>query len=85
MMSEAPSVQNRPRVAGKAARDVKLQADGKADKIEGEVRHAIGALKEALEGKLGVAAACLVPGDLGPRARRARVFNFAQTLRVTPA
>lgn len=85
MMSEAPSVQNRPRVVGKAADDAKLKADGKADKIKGEIRNGIGGRKETLDGKSGVAAACFVPGDLGPRAWRARVFNFAQTQRATPA
>jgi len=49
-MSEAPSVQDRPRVAGKVAGDAKLKADGKADKIEGEVRNAIGGHKDTLKG-----------------------------------
>ena len=50
MMSEAPSVQNRPRVVGEAAGDAKLKADGKTDKTEGEVRNAIGGLKDTLKG-----------------------------------
>jgi hypothetical protein len=53
-------VQNRPLVVGKVAGDVKLKADGKADKIEGEVRNAVGGLKDTLKGKLGVVAACFV-------------------------
>ena len=38
-------------VAGKAAGDAKLEADGKADKIEGKVQNAIGGLKDTLRGK----------------------------------
>jgi len=35
--------------AGKATGDAKLQADGRADKIEGKVQNAIGGLKDALK------------------------------------
>jgi uncharacterized protein YjbJ (UPF0337 family) len=38
-------------VVGKAVGDAKLESDGKADKIEGEVQNAIGGLKDALRGK----------------------------------
>jgi uncharacterized protein YjbJ (UPF0337 family) len=34
---------------GKATGDVKLQADGKADKVEGKVQNAVGGLKDALK------------------------------------
>jgi uncharacterized protein YjbJ (UPF0337 family) len=34
---------------GKAVGDTKLEADGKADKIEGTVQNAIGGLKDALK------------------------------------
>ena len=48
--SEAPSVQNRSLGVGKVAGDVKLNADGKADKIEGEVWNAVSCLKDTLKG-----------------------------------
>ena len=38
-------------VVGKAIGDAKLQSEGKADKIEGKVRNAVGGLKDALKGK----------------------------------
>ena len=38
-------------VAGKVTGDAKLEADGKADKIEGKVQNAIGGAKDALRGK----------------------------------
>ena len=34
---------------GKATSDAKLQADGKADKVEGKVQNAVGGLKDALK------------------------------------
>ena len=34
---------------GKAVGDAKLQSDGKADKVEGNVQNAIGGLKDALK------------------------------------
>lgn len=34
--------------AGKALGDAKLQADGKADRIEGTVQNAVGSVKDAL-------------------------------------
>jgi uncharacterized protein YjbJ (UPF0337 family) len=34
---------------GKAVGDAKLEADGKADKVEGKVQNAIGGLKDALK------------------------------------
>ena len=37
--------------AGKLTGDVKLQADGKADKTEGKIQNAIGGVKDALRGK----------------------------------
>ena len=36
---------------GKAVGDAKLQADGRADQVEGKVQNAIGGLKDALKGK----------------------------------
>ena len=38
-------------LAGKALGDAKLEADGKADKIEGKVQNAVGGLKDTLRGK----------------------------------
>jgi uncharacterized protein YjbJ (UPF0337 family) len=38
-------------MAGKAVGDAKLEADGKADKIEGKVQNAIGGLKDTIRGK----------------------------------
>ncbi len=37
--------------AGKALGDAKLEARGKADKIEGKVQNAVGGLKDTLRGK----------------------------------
>lgn len=37
--------------AGKAIGDTKLEAQGKADKIEGKVQNAVGGIKDALKGK----------------------------------
>jgi uncharacterized protein YjbJ (UPF0337 family) len=37
--------------AGKTVGDAKLQADGKADKIEGRVQNAVGGLKDVLKKK----------------------------------
>jgi uncharacterized protein YjbJ (UPF0337 family) len=34
---------------GKATGDAKLEADGRADKVEGKVQNAIGGLKDALK------------------------------------
>ena len=34
---------------GKAAGDAKLQADGKADKVEGNVQNVIGSVKDTLK------------------------------------
>jgi uncharacterized protein YjbJ (UPF0337 family) len=36
---------------GKATGDAKLEAEGKADKVEGKIQNAIGGLKDALKGK----------------------------------
>ena len=36
-------------VAGKLTGDAKLEADGKADKIEGKVQNAVGGLKDTLK------------------------------------
>ncbi len=36
---------------GKAVGDAKLQADGRADQVEGKVQNAVGGLKDALKGK----------------------------------
>ena len=36
---------------GKAVGDSKLQAEGKADKIEGKVQNAVGGIKDTLKGK----------------------------------
>ncbi|MBX9647525.1 MAG: CsbD family protein [Xanthobacteraceae bacterium] len=38
-------------VVGKVAGDAKLEAEGNADKIEGQVQNAIGGLKDTLKGK----------------------------------
>ena len=35
---------------GKALGDAKLQADGRADKIEGTIQNAVGGIKDALKG-----------------------------------
>jgi uncharacterized protein YjbJ (UPF0337 family) len=37
--------------AGQALGDAKLEADGKADKIEGRIQNAIGGPKDTLNGK----------------------------------
>ena len=37
--------------AGKAVGDTKLEAQGKADKVEGKVQNAVGGIKDALKGK----------------------------------
>ena len=34
---------------GKAPGDTKLEADGKADKVEGKIQNAVGGLKDALK------------------------------------
>ena len=34
---------------GKATGDTKLEADGRADKVEGKVQNAVGGLKDALK------------------------------------
>jgi uncharacterized protein YjbJ (UPF0337 family) len=39
------------RAIGKAVGDQKLEAEGRADKIEGKVQNAVGGLKDALKGK----------------------------------
>lgn len=36
---------------GKAVGDAKLEAEGKADKIEGKVQNAVGGLKDAIKGE----------------------------------
>ena len=36
---------------GKITGDVKLQADGKADKTAGKIQNAVGGVKDALRGK----------------------------------
>lgn len=36
---------------GKAVGDAKLEAQGKADRIEGEVQNAVGSIKDTLKGK----------------------------------
>jgi uncharacterized protein YjbJ (UPF0337 family) len=38
-------------VVGKAVGDAKLEAEGKADKIEGKVQNAVGGMKDTLKGK----------------------------------
>jgi len=38
-------------VIGKAAGDAKLEAEGNADKIEGQVQNVVGGLKDTLKGK----------------------------------
>jgi hypothetical protein len=53
------------------------------DRMAGTARNMGGKVQEGF-GRVGVATACLVAGDLGPHACPARVFNFAQTLRGGP-
>ena len=36
---------------GRALGDAKLEADGRADKIEGKIQNAVGGLKDTLKGK----------------------------------
>jgi uncharacterized protein YjbJ (UPF0337 family) len=36
---------------GKAVGDVKLESEGKSDKIEGKVQNAVGGIKDALRGE----------------------------------
>jgi uncharacterized protein YjbJ (UPF0337 family) len=38
-------------VVGKAVGDAKLESEGNADKIEGQVQNAVGGLKDTLKGK----------------------------------
>jgi uncharacterized protein YjbJ (UPF0337 family) len=38
-------------VVGKIVGDVKLEAEGNADKIEGQVQNAVGGLKDTFKGK----------------------------------
>jgi uncharacterized protein YjbJ (UPF0337 family) len=38
-------------VVGKAVGDVKLESEGTADKIEGQVQNAIGSVKDTVKGK----------------------------------
>jgi uncharacterized protein YjbJ (UPF0337 family) len=38
-------------VAGKATGDKKLEGEGKADKVGGKIRNAVGGMKDALRGK----------------------------------
>jgi uncharacterized protein YjbJ (UPF0337 family) len=38
-------------VAGKVSGDAKLQSEGKAEKVAGKIRNAIGGLKDSLCGK----------------------------------
>jgi uncharacterized protein YjbJ (UPF0337 family) len=37
--------------AGKVVGDAKLESEGQADKVEGEIQNAIGSLKDTLKGK----------------------------------
>ena len=39
------------KAVGKAIGDVKLELEGKADKLEGEVQNAVGGLKDTLRGE----------------------------------
>jgi uncharacterized protein YjbJ (UPF0337 family) len=38
-------------VAGKATGDKKLEGEGKADKVGGKIRNAVGGMKDALRGR----------------------------------
>jgi uncharacterized protein YjbJ (UPF0337 family) len=38
-------------VAGKLTGDAKLESEGKADKVAGKIRNAVGGLKDTLRGK----------------------------------
>jgi len=37
--------------AGKVTGDAKLEADGKADKVEGKIQNAVGSMKDTLKGQ----------------------------------
>lgn len=43
--------------AGKAVGDAKLEAEGKADKVEGKIQNAVGGVKDAIKRKLVAAVA----------------------------
>lgn len=52
VVGSAKIVKGKVKVAvGKAIGDAKLEAEGKADKIEGEVQSAVGGLKDVLRGE----------------------------------
>ena len=42
---------NLKQAVGKAVGDAKLEAQGKADKIEGKVQNTVGGIKDTLKGK----------------------------------
>lgn len=50
IVGSAKELKGAPKEAiGKAVGDAKLQADGKADKVEGKIQNAMGGLKDALK------------------------------------
>ncbi|MDP4033170.1 MAG: CsbD family protein [Pseudorhodobacter sp.] len=52
VVGAAKVVKGKIKVAiGKAVGDSKLEAEGKAEKIEGKVQNAVGGLKDAIKGK----------------------------------
>ena len=52
VVGSAKVVKGRIKVAvGKAVGDAKLESEGNADKIEGNVQNAVGGLKDAIKGK----------------------------------
>jgi uncharacterized protein YjbJ (UPF0337 family) len=53
IVGSAKEIKGSVKVAiGKVAGDAKMQADGKADKVEGKVQNAIGGLKDTLKDAL---------------------------------
>ncbi|MGB0083876.1 MAG: CsbD family protein [Rhodomicrobiaceae bacterium] len=42
---------NVKKAVGKAVGDTKLEAEGKADKIEGRIQNTVGGIKDTLKGK----------------------------------
>jgi len=51
-------------VVGKAVGDAKLEAEGNADKIEGQVQNAVGGLKDTLRRVVGFAVPVDVPAPI---------------------
>jgi len=47
----AQQAKGKIKVAGKATGDKKLEGEGKADKVGGKIRNAVGGMKDALRGR----------------------------------